>query len=229
MKKEKIIVISLGGSIIMPEKPDFKALDEFKKVLRRHYRNYRFVVVCGGGSVARKYIAALEKEGKSKYELATAGIRATRMNALFMSQFFGKEANGNLPMNMEQVEDNLRKNKVVFCGALRFQPNSTSDGTASKLAHYFKSEFINMTNVPGLYTSDPRKDKNAKLIEKISWKAFDNMIRKIKFHAGQHFVLDQQAAVIIKKNKIKTYILGSNKSLDNLLKGVKFEGTTISG
>ncbi|MBS3091666.1 UMP kinase [Candidatus Pacearchaeota archaeon] len=229
MKKEKVIVISLGGSIIMPVKQDFKILDGFKRVLRKHYNNHRFVVVCGGGSIARKYIDALAKEGKSKYEIAMAGIRATRMNALFMIQFFGKDANVKLPLNMEQVENDLKKNKVVFCGALRFAPSSTTDGTASKLAHFLNTEFINITNVPGLYTEDPRKNKNAKLIPKISWKDFNNMIKKIKFHAGQHFVLDQQASNIIRKNRIRTYIIGSNFALDNLLKGKKFIGTIISG
>jgi uridylate kinase len=54
------------------------------------------------------------------------------------------------------------------------------------------------------------------------------MALKIPFKAGQHFVLDQQAAVIIRKHKIKTYILGKNmKNFNNLLKNKKFIGTTI--
>jgi uridylate kinase len=226
--KEKVRVISLGGSVMMPDKPNIKFLEEFKRTLTKHYKNHRFVVVCGGGTIARKYISALAAEGKSKNELAMAGIRATRMNALFMMQFFGKEANESLPLDMKHVENDLKKHKTVFCGALRFTPNSTSDGTASKLAHFLKTDFINITNVPGLYTSDPRKDKSAKLIKRISWKDFDKMISNIKFHAGQHFVLDQQASKIIKANKIKTYIIGSNKDLDKIIKGKTFKGTLIS-
>lgn len=225
----KTIVISLGGSLIIPENVNFTFLDAFKKELRKHYKNTRFVIVCGGGSIARKYITALKKEGKSDKELASAGIRTTRMNALFLMQFFGKEANDEIVKDMHQVASNIHKNRVVICGALRYAEDETSDGTAAKLANFLNADFINMTNVKGLYTADPRKDKNAKFVSKISWKEFEHVALAIKFKPGQHFVLDQQAATIIKKHKIKTYIINDNiKNLGNLLKGKRFIGTEIS-
>ena len=231
MKNSKeIIVISLGGSLIIPEKIGYKFLNKFKKILRKYYRMYKFVIVCGGGTIARKYISALEKEGKSKRELSFAGIRATRMNANFLMQFFGKEANDGLPLNMKDIKSNLAKNSVVVCGALRYSNNSTSDTTAAKIAYYIGIDFINITNVKGLYNKDPKKYKNAKFISKISWKEFEKMALKTKFKAGQHFVLDQQAAVLIKKNEIKTYIIGNDlKNLERILKEKKFEGTLIKG
>lgn len=227
---KKIIVISLGGSIIIPEKMDTKFLMNFVKTLRKNYKTHRFVIVCGGGSIARKYISALRAEGKSDKELAFAGIRATRMNAQFVMQMFGKEANDKLPTSMEEVKNNLAKNKVVICGALRYAEKSTSDGTAAKLAHFLNCEFINMTNVNGLYTDNPLVNKNAKFIPFISWKDFEKRALKMKFKAAQHFVLDQAAAVLIRKHKIKTYIAGPNlKNLDKLIEGKKFVGTRIEG
>ncbi len=222
------MVISLGGSLIVPEQIDFKFLDNFKKTLKKHYNKYKFVIVCGGGTIARKYIFALEKEGSSKKELSLAGIRATRMNALFMMQFFGKDANESLPMNMEEVKNHLSKNSVVICGALRYTDKSTSDTTAAHLANFLHTEFINLTNVQGLYTDNPKKNPKAKFIPQISWKNFEEKALKIKYKAGQNFVLDQSAAILIRKHKIKTYILGENlKNLDNLLKNKKFIGTSI--
>ena len=227
-KMKKTIVISLGGSLIIPEKIDFKFLDHFKKTIRKNYKNYKFVIVCGGGTIARKYITALKSEGKSKRELSEAGIRATRMNALFMMQFFGKEANDSLPLNMEEVKNNLSKNSVVICGALRYISNSTSDGTAAKLSSYLKTRFINLTNVNGLYSENPKTNLNAKFISEISWKEFEKRALALKFKAGQNFVLDQNAAILIKKHKIKTYILGGDlKNLDNFLNRKKFVGTSI--
>lgn len=225
--KKQIIVISLGGSLIVPEKINFEFLNQFKKILRKHYSKYKFVVVCGGGVIARKYITALKKEGKSSKELNKAGIRATRMNAQFMMQFFGKEANDTLPISMIEVKDNLEKNNLVICGALRFSPNSTSDSTAAKLAHFMKSNFINMTNVKGLFTDNPKTNKNAKFISNISWKDFEKRALKIKHKPGQHFVLDQNAATLIRKKKILTYIIGSNKALSNILSKKKLIGTKI--
>lgn len=226
----RVVVLSLGGSIIIPENINFDFLEKFKKEIRKHYKNTKFVLVCGGGSIARKYIEALKREGKDEMELANAGIRSTRMNAMFMMQFFGKEANDKLPKNMQEVKNNLHKNNVVICGALRYADNETSDGTAAKLASLFNSDFINMTNIKGLYSADPRKDKNAKFISKITWQDFEVMANKTKFSAGQHFVLDQEASIIIRKNKINTYIVNEDTvNLGKLLNNKKFVGTLISG
>ncbi|MEK6850056.1 MAG: UMP kinase [Nanoarchaeota archaeon] len=226
----RIFVISLGGSLIIPDKINFAFLNKFKKEVRKNYKKTRFVVVCGGGSVARKYISALKMENKSERDLSNAGIMATRMNAKFLIEFFGKEANGKLPFDMNEVANNLYKNNIVICGALRYAVNETSDGTAAKLAHFLSCGFINMTNVKGLYTSDPKKNKNARFISKITWKDFEKMAKKMKFEAGQHFVLDQSAAEIIRKRRIKTYIINENiVNITKIVDGNKFIGTTISG
>lgn len=227
--KKKTIVLSLGGSLIVPEKINPKWLEQFKKVLERNYSKYKFAVVCGGGFVAREYISILEKEHKNKKQQSLAGIRATRTNAQLMMQLFGKHSNNKLPLTMKQVKDLLEKNEVVFCGALRYAPNQTSDSTAAKLASYLKTDFINITNVPGLYSANPKTNPKAKFISTISWEEFSKKANKIKYHPGQHFVLDQKAASLIKKQKIQTYILGQEmKNLDNLLNGKNFKGTTIA-
>jgi len=229
--KKRVIVISLGGSLITPKKTDHKFLEDFKKILRKNYKKYKFVVICGGGGIARKYISALKKQGKSKREQGLAGMKATRMNAMIMTQLFSKkESNKTLPKSKKEIKNYLDKNNVVFSGALIYAENETSDGTAAKLAHYLKAYFINMSNVSGLYTSNPSTDKSAKFIPKISWKEFEKMALSLKFSPGQHFVLDQNASTIIKKRKIKTYIIGKSPSnLNNLIKGKKFKGTIIEG
>lgn len=225
----KNVVISLGGSLIIPEEMDVTFLDQFRKTVQKYYKTHRFIIVCGGGSIARKYIAGLRKEKRSEKEISLAGIRATRMNAAFMMQFFGKEANDTLPLDMHTVKNNIHKNKVVICGALRYTPKSTSDSTAARLAHMLKCDFINITNVSGLYTADPHINKKAKLIRKISWKAFEEKARAKEYENGQHFVLDQRAAIFIRQNSVKTFIIGKNlKNFRNILDNKEFEGTLIT-
>lgn len=227
---KEVIVLSLGGSLIVPEKIDPSWLNKFKSTIIGLNKKYKFVVVCGGGFVAREYITILKKEHKNVKEQSLAGIAVTRMNARIMMQIFGDCANKSLPMNLEQVKENLEKKDIVFCGALRYAPNQTSDSTSAKIANYFKTRFINITNVEGLYTDNPQKNKNARFIKEISWKDFEKIALSIKYKPGQHFVLDQKASTIIRKNKITTYIIGKDvKSLGNLLKNKKFKGTTISG
>ena len=228
---KKIIVLSLGGSLIVPGKVDDEFLRGFKKVLLKHTKKYKFVVVCGGGSVARIYINGLGNQDirNKDYLQSLLGVASTRINARFMTYFFGKEANKGIPHDMKEVKSLLRKNSVVFCGALRYAKHQTSDSTAAKLARYFSSKFINLTNIKGLYDKDPKKHRGAKFIPEISHKEFLKMARAIKFVPGQHFVLDQTAAKIINKYNIDTVILGSElKNLDNYLRNKHFIGTIIN-
>lgn len=226
---KRTIVISLGGSVIIPadKKDDF--LLKFREVIQKNYSRFKFVLVCGGGSIARAYEEVLKKEHKSEKQQNTAGIRATRMNAEFVMQVFGKnEANDKLPKTIKEIKSNLAKNNVVVCGALRYAPKQTSDSTAARIASQLKADFLNITNVSGLYTSDPSKNPEAKLIKKISWAEFAEIAAKIKFSPGQHFVLDQTASKMIKKKRIKTYIIGKKiKEIEKFLAGKKFIGTAI--
>ncbi|MBU3924240.1 MAG: hypothetical protein KJ592_04945 [Nanoarchaeota archaeon] len=220
-------VISLGGSRIVPDSVDDKFLLRFKKMIESH-PSVKFVVVCGGGSTARRYILALRKLGKGAREQSEAGIGVTRFHSNFMMRFFGTRANEELPLTKRKVRNLLRGNQVVFCGALRWGKGTTSDGTAAGLAGYLKCPFINLTNVKGLYDKEPSL-KGAKFIPEISWEEFDMVASKVKFKAGQHFVLDQAASKKIRKGKIVTYIVGSVTDIDKILKGKRFVGTRIFG
>ncbi len=226
---KKVIVISLGGSQIIPDGINYSYLNDFKKIILKNLKNYKIVIVCGGGKLAREYIQAVRKQGEGIYLQSLAGINATRANARFLSYFFGHDLRWGIPQKMRTVKKYLRKRGFVICGALEYKPNQTSDSTASFIAWKLRSEFVNLTDVFGLYTKNPKEYKDAKFISQISWKDFDDKVKKLKFKPGQHFVLDQGASKIIRRKKIKTYILKNPKDLDNLLNSKSFRGTTIFG
>ncbi|MBS3141791.1 hypothetical protein J4464_00205 [Candidatus Woesearchaeota archaeon] len=53
-------VLSLGGSLIVPESIDTEYLIQFKEFVLRHVdQGEKFVIICGGGKVCRNYYAAL--------------------------------------------------------------------------------------------------------------------------------------------------------------------------
>ncbi len=220
--KKRVIVLSLGGSLIVPKEIDVAFLKKFKQVLRKNIQKNKFVVVCGGGSVARKYISALRKQKINEKMQSMAGISVTRLNARFASYFFGKDVEKGIPHKLRQVKKLLKKQDIVFCGALEYKKEQTSDGTAAEIAAYFNSDFVNLTNVSGLHDKNPKKFKNAKFIPKITRKNLNKMVNKISYKPGQHFVVDHSAMRIILKNKIKMY------NLDNMLNGKKFKGTIVN-
>ena len=108
---KKLVVISLGGSLIVPGKIDWRFLDRFRKVLLQNTNHYKFIVVCGGGSVARTYIHGLDNERiiKKRHFQSLLGISVTRINARFLSYFFGRDANQGVPHDMKDVEHLLKK------------------------------------------------------------------------------------------------------------------------
>src|SRR3989344_2774995 len=192
----KVIVISLGGSVFIPNYVDYNFLDKFRELVLK-LKNYKFVIVLGGGGIARKYLKPMKKKRLDVNERSRFGFEATRLNALFLMKYFGKK--------------------------------STSDGTAAKLANYLGTEFVNLTDVDGLFSKDPNKFKDAKLVSSINYDDFYSILNKIKYKPGQHFVLDQLASRIIRKHNIRTVILNGHrlKNFESYLKGKKFRGTVI--
>ena len=226
--KKRVIVLSLGGSLIIPNDVDFNFLKKFKKIILQNIKNHKFIIVCGGGSLARKYISALKSSGANEKLQSLSGISATRTNARFMSYLFNKNPEFGIPHTMETLNNYIKKQDIIFCGALEYKPEQTSDSTAAKIAAHFKTIFINITNVKGLYDKNPLENKNAKFISKIGWKELWKLANKMHYKPGQHFVIDQTASKIIMQHKIQTYILGKDlKQLENVLKGKKFSGTLI--
>src|SRR3989338_9854780 len=219
------IVISLGGSIIVPKEVDYKFLKEFKKTILS-VKNKKIVICTGGGFTARDYIQALRKEKLNDYSQDLIGIEVTRLNAKLVASFIRK-CNKEIPTTLEQVKELLQTHNIVICGGL--SSGQTSDGTTATIADYLDAkEMINITNVKGLYDKDPRKFKNAKFIPKISHKEFYKMISKLKKEPGQHFVLDILAAEIAMKAKIKVVILQDMKNLKGCITKKKFVGTIIN-
>lgn len=222
MVKQKIVVMSLGGSIVVPDEIDYVFLENLKKLL--HKFNYKFIIVVGGGKTARKYIEPLKKAGLSNEQQDWIGIEVTRLNAKLVSLFFGLHQ--EIPKTIFELIPIFRKHKISIIGGIK--PGTTTDGIAALAAERVKASFlINMTNVKGLYNKDPSKHKDAKLIKSITYTNLKRIMPKEEA-PGQHFILDKLALKTIEKHKIKAFIINKDlKNLENLLKSRKFEGSLI--
>ena len=99
MKKETII-ISLGGSIIVPGSIDYKFLKEFRKLIKSYLRKYKFAIITGGGKTARNYIDAADKSFKiTDEDKDWLGIHATRLNAHLVRTIFRDVAKPKIVRN----------------------------------------------------------------------------------------------------------------------------------
>lgn len=223
----KTIIISLGGSLIVPEEVDVKFLKNFRSlILKQIKKDKRFIIVTGGGKTCRKYQTALSAIIKTNnITLDWLGIHATRFNAQLIRLMFGKLAHSKIAEHPAKKVDFKEK---ILIGA-GWEPGWSTDLDAVELAKtYGAKTVINLSNIDFLYTKDPRKFKDAKKITEISW---DGLLKitGAKWIPGKNAPFDPVAAKFAKKNNLQVVIAnGKNlKNLENILENKKFIGTLI--
>ncbi len=110
MKKE-IIIISLGGSLIVPNEIDFNFLKNFRKLILKYLKKEkRFIIISGGGKTARNYQNAISKVVKiTKEDLDWIGIHSTRLNAHLLRTIFRDWAYPKIITNPQKAKKEIEK------------------------------------------------------------------------------------------------------------------------
>ena len=226
-----ITVISLGGSIIAPDKVDSSFLSSFYTEMKKYLdedRNRKLIFVCGGGAPARIYQNALRDVRKdcSSNEQDWLGIRATHLNAMLLKAVFGDYDNDELVLN-PTADDVAFTGKVLVAGG--WKPGFSTDTDAVYLAKRFGARtIINLSNIKKVYTADPRKDPDAKPLDSISWKDFRKMVGD-EWNPGLNAPFDPIASKIAEEEGMRV-ICADGRNTENIrkiLEGLPFEGTVI--
>jgi uridylate kinase len=222
----KTVVISLGGSIIVPDKVDVNFLKRFKALVSKYVKKgYRLAIYCGGGKLARDYQKAASSVSKlEQRQLDWLGIHATWLNADLLIKIFGNISEACFII--DPTKKIKSKKKVLVAGG--WKPGWSTDYDAVLLAKNLKAKFvINMTNVNYVYDKDPRKYRNAKPIKETTWKELRKLVGS-KWSAGLNMPFDPIASKEAEKSKLSVAIIGKNLgNLEALLKGKRFKGTII--
>ncbi|MEW5759849.1 MAG: UMP kinase [Candidatus Thermoplasmatota archaeon] len=223
--KELHIVISLGGSLIKLNKLDY--INSLSSLLKELSEKFKLYIVVGGGGLAREYIDSCRKLGGNEYLLDKVGILATRMNANILIASLGDYATQNVFESIEDAIYSLEKKIFVMGGTI---PGHTTDAVAVMLGEKVNADkIIIMTNVDGVYDKDPNKNKDAKLLKKISGAQLMEIVSSTSSTAGSKTVVDPLAARLISRAKIPLFVLNGSE-LENLKKaieGKEFKGTVV--
>lgn len=225
------IIISLGGSLIVPDGVDWDFLRMFKRFIDREISDgRRFIVVSGGGKTARTYIDAASKASAvSDEDRDWMGIHATRLNAHLLRTVLREHAYPRVNTNPHDLEDFYVAGDPVLIAA-GWRPGFSTDYDATLLGKYLDvGRIVNLSNIDHVYDRDPRKYPDAKRYERMTWPEFRALVGD-EWNPGMNAPFDPIASKLAEEEGMEVAILAGH-DLDNVssyLSGAPFEGTIIS-
>ena len=227
----KTTVLSLGGSIVAPEKVDVEFLTRFKASIAGYLeerKDVRLSLTVGGGAPARIYQEAARKisPSSSAEELDWLGIRATHLNGALVRAVFSEYVENELVT--DPTGDFSFDGRILV--AAGWKPGFSTDTDAVYLARKFGAKtVVNLSNIKKVYTDDPRKNPDAKPLDHISWDDFIAMVGET-WTPGKNTPFDPIASQIARKEGMSVICM-DGRNIENLMAMLSdrpFEGTTIS-
>jgi uridylate kinase len=224
----KTVVISLGGSILIPTLEKNK-IKEYVPVLEEIAAHHRLFVVVGGGGEARRYITAARNLGIDEGTSDEIGILITRLNANLLIAALGDQAYPKVAESHAEAKKFAESKKIVVMGGIT--PGQTTDAVAAVLAERVgASVFINVTSVDGIYSADPKKDKKARRFDALTPRQLLEIVGKAGLGAGSNIVLDIVAARVVERSHIPLLVLDGREP-ENLSRAIltgEYIGTVVS-
>jgi len=216
----KTVVISLGGSILIPELTNNR-IAAYLPVLEEIAAKHRLYVVVGGGGGARDYIAVARDLGIDEGTADEVGILVTRLNATLLIAALGEAAYPKVAESHSEAKKFGESKKIVVMGGIT--PGQTTDAVAAVLAERVQADvFVNVTSVNGIYDKDPNRHAGATHHKTLTPQQLLSIVSQGGLGAGSHNVLDIIAARIVERSHIPLVVLDGTRPrnlADVLLRG----------
>ena len=223
-----IYVVSIGGSLIIDENgPNPEKLRAICDAISSlHSSGKKFVVVVGGGRTARSYVEAARSFTQNNYSLDLLGIHITRANAMLAIAAL-PNAHNEVLTDIPRAREIINAGKIPVFGGI--MPFFTTDSVAALLAESLGGAFVNLTNVDGIYDSNPADNPEAKRFDEIGYAKLISLIVQSGSSPGQNVVLDLAACLILQRSNIPGVVLNGNdtSNFSNYVNGYTFTGTVI--
>lgn len=229
-KKEPPIVLSIGGSLIVPKTGiDAKFLRELNDFIRHYVKQgKRFFLVAGGGVAARHYRDAGKAVigNMSDADLDWLGIHATRLNAHLLRTIFEDIAHPRIIENYDKKLEDWKEPVVIGAG---WKPGWSTDYDAVVLARDYGANLIlNLSNIHYVYNKDPNKYPDARAIKRLTWEELEEFVGT-KWSPGSNAPFDPIAARLAKELQLTVIITHGHDfaNLRNIIENDTFKGTVV--
>ena len=209
LKNSKIIVIKIGSSLLIDENKKIrkKWLSEFSKDIKDLLNQNKRIIIVSSGAIAMgcKKLNLSKRNLKLDKSQAVASIGQIELMNLFTETFLKNKINiSQILLTLEDTEQRRRalnakrtfenlfqlnfvpivnENDSIATSEIKYGDN---DRLASRVAQISSADsLILLSDVDGLYTTNPKINKNAKLIKEI--KNIDKNIEQISTKSvGEH-------------------------------------------
>lgn len=217
------VVLKVGGFAFSTEGRTEPLISEYVKLLKQLAKEHQFVVVTGGGSIARAYIQIARDMRVPESLCDQLGILVSRLNARLVVDGLSDSAYPEIPTTVVELGRFFASGKVVAMGGL--QPGHSTNAVAAIAAETIKADlFLNATDVDGVYTSDPSKDASATHLDEVNVNKLAEILAHNEMNAGEYDLMDPIALRIIQRSHIPTVIL-DGRNLANVTKTIRGERT----
>ena len=225
-------VLSVGGSIVVPEFPDSEFLKKFSTLVRDWLskdEQRKLILVVGGGGPARIYQNAYKEIIDNTSDNSQAdwiGIMATRLNAQLLKAIFSDLCTQDVVYDPTAVSE-ISGRILIAAG---WKPGFSTDTDAIYLAEQFNAKVVvNLSNIEKVYTDDPKKNPEAKPLDSISWKDFRKMVGD-EWTPGKNCPFDPIASKRAESADIDVICAGGKDiaNIEKILNDQDFFGTKIS-
>jgi uridylate kinase len=226
--KREYVVVSVGGSLIVPDEIDTTFLSNFRElILKKIGDGLSFFIITGGGKTARRYqeAAHIIRGDLDREDLDWLGIHSTRLNAHLMRSVFSEQAQARIVKNpTRRVGD--RSNVIIGAG---WKPGWSTDYCAVLAAKKLGAKkLVNLSNIDFVYDKDPKKFPEAVKIERSSWADFRKLIPD-HWDPGLSSPFDPIAAKEAEAIGLEVAVINGKKldEFEKYLSGQAFSGTII--
>lgn len=226
--KNRLSVIALGGSIMYPDQIDTEYLKQFKKFIEKLVKKgHKFIIVTGGGKLARNYQNALsEIVETNNLDKDMVGIQATKANAHLLRGILKAYAD---PVVINEAEKPKKLKYPITIGSGE-TPDHSTDYDSIVLAEFYGANQVIIAGKPShVFDKDPHVHHDAKHFSTISWSDYRKMFPKV-WTPGFGSPVDPIGAKLAEKKGIKAVIINGRdlKNFEKAIEGKEFVGTIIS-
>ena len=236
MRSKRRILLKFSGEVLSQKQSpiDEELLYFFSQEIKKasQQKEIELALVCGGGNIFRARSLG-EKSTLSRTGGDNMGMMATIINSLALLETLkGLGVKSSLftathmpsisqQFSSEKAKKLLSQGEVILIAGGTGNPFFTTDTAAILRALEIKADFVAKgTDVNGIFDSDPKTNKKAKMYRNIDYGT--TLSKGLK-------VMDATAFALAKENKIPIRVFNINK-VDSLLKVVRGEeiGTLVS-